>query len=87
LACLIFILGGSAFAKNDNGNNGNGKGNGGNKGSGQTYAAPEFNFSGPLKYELLVFAGGGVLLLARRPRCAARSAVFDLEAKKGNREA
>jgi hypothetical protein len=68
LASLIFALAGSAFAKTDKGNNGNGNGNGGNKGDGQTYAAPEFNFSGPLKYELLVLAGGAVLLQERRRR-------------------
>jgi len=69
--CLIFALAGSVFAKNDKGNNGNGNGNGGNNGSkanGQSYAAPEFNFSGPLKYELPVLAGGAVLLLERRRR-------------------
>jgi hypothetical protein len=71
LASLIFALAGSAFAKNDKGNNGNGNGNGGNNGSksnGQSYTAPEFNFAGSLKYELLVLAGGAVLLLERRRR-------------------
>lgn len=71
LACMIFALAGSAFAKNDKGNNGNGNGNGGNngsKGNSQSYTAPEFDFSGPLKYELLVIAGGAVLLLERRRR-------------------
>jgi len=69
LACLIFALAGSAYAKNDKGNNGNGNGgNNGSKANGQSYAAPEFNFSGPLKYELLVLAGGAVLMLERRRR-------------------
>jgi hypothetical protein len=67
LAYLIFALAGSAFAKNDKGNNGNGNGSG-NKGDSQSYAAPEFNFGGPLKYELLALAGGVVLLLQRRRR-------------------
>jgi hypothetical protein len=43
LACLIFALAGSAYAKNDKGNNGNG-GNGGNngsKGNSQSFAASE----------------------------------------------
>jgi hypothetical protein len=59
------------FAKNGKGNNGNGNGNGGNngsKGNSQSYAAPEFNFSGFLKYELLILAGRNVLLLERRRR-------------------
>jgi hypothetical protein len=71
LACLIFALAGSVFAKNDKGNNGNGNGNSGDngrKGNGQSYSAPEFNFSGSLKYELLILAGGAVLLFERRRR-------------------
>ena len=71
LACLIFPLAGSAFAKNNKDKGENDNGNGGksaNSKSGQIYAAPEFNFSGLLKYELLVLAGGGLLLLKRRRR-------------------
>jgi hypothetical protein len=67
LGCLIFVLAGSAFAKNDKDNGGKGEGGKGGKG-GETYKVPEFNFSGPLKYELLVLAGGSVLLLERRRR-------------------
>jgi hypothetical protein len=66
LAGLIFVLAGSAFAKNDKEKVGTGEGGKAGKG-GETYAAPEFHFSGSLKYELLVIAGGGVLLL-ERPR-------------------
>jgi len=63
--CLIFALAGSVFAKNDKGNNGNGNGNGGSQSNGQSYAAPGVQFSAPLKYELLILAGGAVLLLER----------------------
>jgi hypothetical protein len=77
LACLIFVLAGSAFAKNDKGGNsqggtqgGNSQGGsqGGNSQGGKGYAAPEFDLRGPLKYELLLIAGGAVLLLERRRR-------------------
>jgi hypothetical protein len=47
LACLIFLLAGSAFAKNDKDKGENDNGNGGKR-DGQIYAAPEFSFSGPL---------------------------------------
>lgn len=62
LACLIFVLAGSAFAKGD-------KGWGGKGGKdGAKYEAPEFNFSKSFKYELLVIVGGSVVLLERRRR-------------------
>jgi hypothetical protein len=69
LACLIFALAGSAFASNKGGNGNGGYGNGnGNGNIGKGYQAPEFDFSGPLKYGLLVIAGGSVVLLERRRR-------------------
>ena len=65
LACLVLVLAGNTFAKNDKG----GKYEGGKGGKGgESYEAPEFNFNGPLKYELLVVAGVGVLLLERQRR-------------------
>ena len=67
LACLIFVLAGSAFAKNDKDKGDKGWGGKGAKG-GQKYEAPEFNFSNSSKYELLVMVGGGVVLLERRRR-------------------
>jgi hypothetical protein len=69
LACLIFVLAGTAFAKNDKdkGDKGWGGENGKGKG-GETYKAPELNFDGPLKYGLLAIAGGSVVLLERRRR-------------------
>jgi hypothetical protein len=74
LACLIFGLAGSAFANNDK-DRGD-KWEGGKTGKGiETYTAPEFNFGGSLKYELLVIVGGGVLLLERRRR--RRQALLD----------
>jgi hypothetical protein len=66
LACLIFVLAGSAFAKNDKDKGG--KSQGGNSQGGKGYLAPEFDLRGPLKYELLLIAGGAVLLLERRRR-------------------
>ena len=66
LACLIFVLAGSAFAKNDKDKGDMGWG--GKGGKGEKYEAPEFNFSNSLKYELLVMVGGSVLLLERRRR-------------------
>jgi hypothetical protein len=69
LACLIFVLAGPAFAKNDKDKGDKGWGGNGGKGKGgETYAAPEINFDGPLKYGLLVIAGGSVVLLERRRR-------------------
>jgi hypothetical protein len=71
LAGLISVLAGTAFAKNDKdkGDKGWGWGYEGGKGKGgETYTAPEFNFAGSLKYELLAIAGGGVVLLERRRR-------------------
>ena len=67
LACLIFALAGSAFAKNDKDKGDKGWGGKGGK-DGQKYEAPEFNFSNSFKYELLVMVGGGVVLLERRRR-------------------
>jgi hypothetical protein len=69
LARLIFVLAGTAFAKNDKdkGDKGWGGKDGKAKG-GETYAAPEINFNGPLKYELLAIAGGSLVLLERRRR-------------------
>jgi hypothetical protein len=68
-ACLILMLAGSAFAKNDKDKGYKNVGDKGGKGkAGETYAAPEFSFTGPLKYELLATAGGAVLLLERRRR-------------------
>ena len=67
LASLILVLAGTAFAKNDKGDKDEG-GKWGKGKPGETYAAPEFNFNGPLKYGLLVIAGGSVVLLERRRR-------------------
>ena len=67
LACLIFVLAGSAFAKNDKDKGNEGwVGKGGKDGA--KYEAPEFNFSNSFKYELLVLVGGSVVLLDRRRR-------------------
>jgi hypothetical protein len=63
-ACMIFALAGSAFA----GGSGNDNSSGDNNIQGGPYKAPELDFKGPLKYELLVIAGAGVLLLERRRR-------------------
>lgn len=66
LACLIFVLAGSAFANSDK-DKGD-KGWGGKGGKGEKYEAPEFNFSNSFKYELLVMVGGSLVLLERRRR-------------------
>ena len=70
LACMIFALAGSAFASGTQNSGNTGTQNGGNTGpqNGQGYQAPELDFKGPLKYELLVIAGAGILLLERRRR-------------------
>ena len=65
LACMIFALAGSAFAGSQGGNSQGGNNN--NQGGG-AWTAPELDFSGPLKYEVLVVAGVAVLLLERRRR-------------------
>ena len=67
LACLIFVLAGSAFAKSDKDKDDKDWGGKGGK-VGEKYEAPEFNFSSSFKYELLVVAGGSVFLLERRRR-------------------
>ena len=67
LACLIFALAGSAFAKNDKDKGDKGWGGKGSK-DGEKYEAPEFNFSNSFNYELLVMVGGSVVLLERRRR-------------------
>ena len=67
LACLIFVLAGSAFAKNDKDKGDKGWGGKGGK-DGEKYEAPEFIFRNSFKYELLVMVGGGVVLLERRRR-------------------
>jgi len=66
-ACLILTLAGSAFAKNDKDKGDKYEGGKGGKG-GEKYEAPEFNFTGPLKFELLVVAGVSVVLLERQRR-------------------
>jgi hypothetical protein len=69
LACLISVLTGTAFAKNDKDKGDKDWGYWGGKGKGgETYTAPEFNFAGSLKYELLAIAAGSVVLLERRRR-------------------
>jgi hypothetical protein len=69
LASLISVLAGTAFAKNDKDQDDKGWGYEGAKvKGGETYTAPEFNFAGSLKYELLAIAGVGVVLLERRRR-------------------
>lgn len=71
LASLIFVLAGTAFAKNDKDKGDKGWGWGGEDGKGkggETYKAPELNFDGPLKYGLLAIAGCSVVLLERRRR-------------------
>ena len=69
LACLIFALAGTAFAKNDKDKGDKGWGGEDGKGKwGEPYKAPEINFDGPLKYGLLAIAGCSVVLLERRRR-------------------
>ena len=55
---LVFVAGG-AFAENNPGARSQG---------GKSYAAPDFDFSGPMKTELLLIMVGAALLLARRRR-------------------
>jgi hypothetical protein len=58
LTGLLFFLAGGAFAEN----------NRGGRSQGRSYAAPDFDFSGPMKTELLLVVVGAALLLARRRR-------------------
>ena len=57
LASLFFFLAGGAFAENNP--------SAGSQGV-KSYAAPDFDFSGPMKTELLLVVVGAALLLARR---------------------
>jgi hypothetical protein len=59
LTSLLFFLAGGAFAENSPGGRSQG---------GRSYAAPDFDFSGPMKTELLPIVVGAALLLARRRR-------------------
>ena len=69
LACLIFVLAGTAFARNDRDRGDRGWGVEDGKGRwAETYKAPEINFDGPVKYVLLAIAGCSVVLLERRRR-------------------
>jgi hypothetical protein len=61
---LLFFLAGGAFAENNPGGRSQG---------GKSYAAPDFDFSGPMKTELLLIVLGATLLLARRRRVRAVS--------------
>ena len=58
LASLFFVLASSAFAGGKKG----GDEDGYKKGA---YAAPEFDFGGPLQYALLGLGGAGALLVER----------------------
>jgi hypothetical protein len=59
LASLLFFMAGAAFAENNPGGRSQG---------GKSYSAPDFDFSGPMKTELLLVVVGAALLLARRRR-------------------
>jgi hypothetical protein len=63
LTCLLFFLAGGAFAEN----------NLGGRSQGRSHSAPDFDFSGPMKTELLLIVVGAALLLARRRRGRAAS--------------
>jgi len=56
---LLSFLAGGAFAENNPGARSQGS---------KSYAAPDFDFSGPMKTELLLIVVGAALLLARRGR-------------------
>jgi hypothetical protein len=56
LTSLLFLLGGGPFAENNRGGLSQG---------GKSYAAPDFDFSGPMKTELLLIVVGAALLLPR----------------------
>ena len=64
LTSLLLFLAGGAFAENNPGARSQG---------GKGYAAPDFDFSGPMKTELLLVVVGAALLLARRRRGRAMS--------------
>jgi hypothetical protein len=57
LASVFFLLAGSAFGESNQGVYSQG---------GRTSAAPDFDFSGPMKSELLLIVVGAALLVARR---------------------
>jgi len=59
LTGLLFFLAGGAFAENNPGGRSQGA---------KSYSAPDFDFSGPMKTELLLIVVGAALLLARRRR-------------------
>jgi hypothetical protein len=59
LTSLLFFLASGAFAENNPG---------GRSAGGKSYAATDFDFSGPMKTELLLIVVGVALLLARRRR-------------------
>ena len=59
LTSLLFFLAGVAFAENKPGGRSQG---------GKSYSAPDFDFSGPMKTELLLIVVGATLLLTRRRR-------------------
>jgi hypothetical protein len=61
---LFFLLAGAAFVENNPGALSRG---------GKSYAAPDFDFSGPMKTELLLIVVGAGLLLARWRRGRAGS--------------
>jgi hypothetical protein len=69
LTSLLFFLAGAAFAEN----NPRGRSQGG-----KSYSAPDFDFSGPMKTELLLIVVGAALLLARRRRGRAVSHTHDV---------
>jgi len=64
LTSLLLSLAGGAFAESKTGNRNQG---------GKSYSAPDFDFSGPMKTELLLVVVGVALLLARRRRGRAMS--------------
>jgi hypothetical protein len=59
LISLLLFLAGGAFAESNPG---------GPTQGGKSYSAPDFDFSGPMKTELLLIVVGAALLLARRRR-------------------
>ena len=59
LTSLLFFLAGAAFAESTPGGRSQGD---------KSYSAPDFDFSGPMKTELLLIVVGAALLLARRRR-------------------
>ena len=59
LTSLLLFLAGGAFAESNPGGRSQGS---------KSYSAPDFDFSGPMKTELLLIVVGAALLLARRRR-------------------